>query len=102
MAGQGEAERNNSVGPVLRAGEIADAVIQAMQEDNPGKEFVIQDHIAYVRIETEGECVVRRETIERTLGRPFQMPELEINLTSFSGRIETTNDSMRFYLEKRL
>lgn len=102
MANRGEVERNNSVGPVLRAGEMADAVIQAMQEDNPGKEFVIQDHLAYVRIETEGECIVRRETLERALGRPFQMPELEVNLTSFSGRIETTDDTMRFYLEKRL
>ena len=102
MADQGDAERNNSVGPVLRAGEMADAVIQALEEDNPGKVFVIQDHLAYLRIETEGECIMRRETIERALGRPFQMPELELNLTSFSGRIETTDDHMRFYLEKRL
>jgi toluene monooxygenase system protein D len=102
MAGQGEGERNNSVGPVLRSGEMADAVIQALKEDNPGKEFVIQDHLAYIRIETEGECIVRRATLERALGRPFQMPELEVNLTSFAGRIETTDDTMRFYLEKRL
>lgn len=102
MAGKSDAERKNSVGPVLRAGEMADAVIQALEEDNPGKEFVIQDHVAYLRIETEGECIVRRETIERALGRPFKMPELEVNLTSFSGRIETTEDHMRFYLEKRL
>ena len=102
MANKSDAERNNSVGPVLRSGEMADAVIQAMQEDNPNKEFVIQDHLAYVRIETEGECILRRETLERALGRPFQMPELEVNLTSFSGRIETTDTTMRFFLEKRL
>ena len=76
MAGKSDDERRNSVGPVLRAGEMADAVIQALEEDNPGKEFVIQDHVAYLRIETEGECIVRRETIERALGRPFKMPEL--------------------------
>jgi toluene monooxygenase system protein D len=102
MAGSGDTERKNSVGPVLRSGEMADAVIRALEEDNPGKQFVIEDHLAYVRIETEGECVVRRSTLERALGRPFQMPELEVNLTSFSGRIETTDDQMRFYLEKRL
>jgi len=102
MAGKGDAERKNSVGPVLRAGEMADAVIQALEEDNPGKEFVVQDHVAYLRIETENECVIRRETLERALGRPFRMPELELNLTSFAGRIETTDDHMRFYLEKRL
>ena len=96
------AERNNSVGPVLRAGEIADAVVDALEEDNPGKEFVIEDRVTYVRAETEGECVVRAETVARLLGRPFRIAELEVNLSSFSGRIETTDDTMRFYFDKTL
>ena len=94
--------RKNSVGPVLRAGEVADAVVEALQEDNPGKEFTVEDRVAYVRAETEGECVVRAETVAKVLGRPFKIAELEVNLTSFSGRIETTDDTMRFYFEKRL
>ena len=98
----GEAARKNSVGPVLRAGEVADAVVEALQEDNPGKEFTVEDRVAYVRAETEGECVVRAETVARVLGRPFKIAELEVNLSSFSGRIETTDDTMRFYFEKRL
>lgn len=102
MAGRSDKEMRNAVGPVLRAGEMADAMIQALEEDNPGKEFNVQDHIAYVRIETEGECIVRRETLERALGRAVQMPEVEVSLTSFAGRIETSDDYMRFYLEKKL
>ena len=94
--------RKNSVGPVLRAGEVADAVVEALQEDNPGKEFTVEDRVAYVRAETEGECVVRAKSVARVLGRPFRIAELEVNLTSFSGRIETTDDTMRFYFEKRL
>ena len=94
--------RKNAVGPVLRAGEVADAVVEALQEDNPGKEFTVEDRVAYVRAETEGECVVRAETVAEVLGRPFKIAELEVNLTSFSGRIETTDDTMRFYFEKRL
>lgn len=97
-----EAARNNSVGPVLRAGEVADAVVEALQEDNPGKEFVVEDRVAYVRAETEGECVVRAETVARLLGRPFRIAELEVNLSSFAGRIETTDDTMRFYFQKKL
>ena len=97
-----EAARKNAVGPVLRAGEVADAVVEALQEDNPGKEFTVEDRVAYVRAETEGECVVRAETVARVLGRPFKIAELEVNLSSFSGRIETTDDTMRFYFEKRL
>lgn len=94
--------RNNAVGPVLRAGEVADAVVEALREDNPGKEFTVEDRVAYVRAETEGECIVRAETVARVLGRPFKIAELEVNLSSFSGRIETTDDTMRFYFEKRL
>ncbi|MDE0203803.1 MAG: MmoB/DmpM family protein [Rhodospirillaceae bacterium] len=97
-----QAARRNAVGPVLRAGEVADAVVEALQEDNPGKEFRVEDRVAYVRAETEGECVVRAETVARVLGRPFKIAELEVNLSSFSGRIETTDDTMRFYFEKRL
>ncbi len=97
-----EGERNNSVGPVLRAGEVADAVVEALEEDNPGKVFVIEDRVAYIRAETEGECVVRAETVARLLGRPFRIAELELNLSSFSGRIETTDNTMRFYFDKTL
>ena len=97
-----DAVGNNAVGPVLRAGEVADAVVEALQEDNPGKEFTVEDRVAYVRAETEGECVIRAETVARLLGRPFRIAELEVNLTSFSGRIETTDDTMRFYFQKRL
>jgi toluene monooxygenase system protein D len=97
-----EEGRQNSVGPVLRAGEVADAVVEALQIDNPDKEFVIENRIAYVRVETEGECFIRQETLSEMLGRPITMPEVEINLTSFAGRIETTDTYMRFYLEKEL
>lgn len=97
-----EGGRGNSVGPVLRAGEVADAVVEALEEDNPGKEFTIEDRVAYIRAETEGECVIRAGTVARLLGRPFRIAELEVNLSSFSGRIETTDDSMRFYFDKTL
>ena len=97
-----EDTRSNSVGPVLRAGEVADAVVEAIQEDNPDKRFVIEDRIAYIRIETEGECILRQDTLSLALGRPITMPEVEVNLTSFAGRIETTDNQMRFYLHKTL
>ncbi|MCC4114984.1 MmoB/DmpM family protein [Aromatoleum toluclasticum] len=94
--------RNNRVGPVLRLSEITEGVIEAAREDNPGKTIRVDDKIAYVRIDTEGELVLRRATLERTLGRPFKMSELEVNLGSFAGRIETTDDHVRFYYEKSL
>lgn len=97
-----EAYRNNRVGPVLRSSEITEGVIEAAQEDNPEKEIRVDDKIAYVRIDAEGELILRRDTLERTIGRPFRMSELEVNLGSFAGRIETTDDYVRFYYEKTL
>lgn len=94
--------RNNRVGPVLRASPITQGVIEAAEEDNPGKTIRVDDKVAYVRIDTDGELILRRATLERTLGRPFKMHELEVDLGSFAGRIETTDDHVRFYYEKTL
>lgn len=96
------AHLNNRVGPVMRAGELAVAVAEAAQEDNPGKEIRVDDKRAYVRIETDDELILRRETIERALGRPFKMNDLEVGLSSFAGRIETMPDQVRFYLSKHV
>lgn len=97
-----DAYRNNRVGPVLRASGITEGVVEAAEEDNPDKTIRVDDKLAYVRIDCDGELILRRATLERTLGRPFRMSELEVNLASFAGRIETTEDQVRFYYEKAL
>jgi len=97
-----EAYRNNRVGPVLRAGPLTAAVIEAAEEDNPDKTIRVDDKVAYVRIDCEGELILRRDTMARALGRPFRMSELEVELGSFAGRIETTEDHVRFYFNKTL
>lgn len=94
--------KNNRVGPILRSSDLTEAVIEAAREDNPGKEVRVDDKGAYVRIDAEGELIIRRETLERSLGRPFKMAEFEINLGSFAGRVETTNEHIRFYFQKSI
>lgn len=94
------AHLNNRVGPVLRQGALAKAVAEAAEVDNPDKTITIDDKVAYVRISTEGEMILRRTTIEEMLGKSFQMNELEVELSSFSGRIENGAEQIRFYFEK--
>ncbi|MGQ0699481.1 MAG: MmoB/DmpM family protein [Panacagrimonas sp.] len=96
------AHLNNRVGPVLRQGALARAVIEAAEADNPDKIIAVDDKLAYVRVSTEGELILRRATIEEMLGKPFRMSELEIELSSFSGRIENSAEQVRFYFEKKL
>ena len=92
----------NLVGPILRQGDVAVAVAEAAVADNPGKEVGVDDKIAYVRVQTDDEMVIRRSTIEEMLGRPFVMRDLEVNLSSFAGRIESGPEQVRFYFEKHL
>ena len=97
-----EGHLHNRVGPIFRSGELASAAIEALEEDNPGKEFTIEDRTAYVRVVTDNECVIRRNTMEQILGRPFEMQELEVVLGSFSGQIQAEEEFMRFYFTKTL
>ncbi len=98
----GDAINNNNVGPVVRAGDVAIAIAEAAEIDNPDKEITIVDKLAYLRISADSELILRRETIEECLGRPFEMRELEINLSSFAGQIDADSYRARFYYDKKL
>lgn len=98
----GLAYHNNMVGPVMRAGDLAMAVIEAAKVDNPGKEIFVEDKRAYIRIHAEQEMVLRQDTIEEELGRPFKMNDLEVDLSSFAGQIESQDNAVRFYFTKKL
>jgi len=89
---------NRVVGPVMQSGEIAQAVIEAVREDNAPKEVEIHDRGSYIRISVEDECIINRSTIERMMGRPFKMYEMEAYMSAFNGQIETGTEQMRFYM----
>ncbi len=84
----------NAVGPVLRMSDDVDAIIAAIEEDNPGTEIEVIDRGAYVRIQAEQRMIVTRASIERHIGRPFEMRQLEPMMSAFAGRIDTTSDAV--------
>jgi toluene monooxygenase system protein D len=84
-------------GPLFRAGEVTDALIEALQEDNPGKELKVRDASGYIRVEGAGGLTLHRRTVEEVLGRSFSMQEIEIHMTGFSGKIEMTADTIRWF-----
>jgi len=97
-----EGYKNNRVGPIIRAGDVAMAAAEAVEIDNPGKEITVEDRNAYLRIQCDDECVLTQQTMQEMLGRPFEMRELEVNLSSFAGNIEQSPDRVRFYYNKHV
>jgi toluene monooxygenase system protein D len=89
--------RRRLAGPVLRSSEMALAATDAIREDNPNKDVLVDDHGGYIRIEAEEGLILRKETMEEFLGRSFSINEIEHDLISFSGQIELTEDSVRWY-----
>lgn len=85
------------VGPVIREGALADAVIDAVTDDNPGQEVHIFERGDYVRIHTDRSCRLTRASIERHLGRSFDLAMLEAEMPSFKGRMESSTDELRWF-----
>lgn len=90
----------NTVGPVLEAGDVASAIVAAIQSANAN--VTVIDRGAYVRVLVPERCVVRREAIEAALGRPFQLPgDLERAMPSFKGRLTIDSDEIVWAWKRR-
>jgi toluene monooxygenase system protein D len=89
----------NGVGPVLRMSQDIDSIIAAIREDNPDQEIEVTDRGAYVRVQAPRRMTISRIAVERNLGRPFEMQELELMLSAFSGRIKTTSDKIEWHYQ---
>ena len=91
------------VGPVLRAmnQDIIEALLTAIEADNPGAELLYEDHGGYVRIHAPWRCRVTRKSLEAALGRSFRLGELELSLSGFAGRMRFVGDEvLEWYLER--
>jgi toluene monooxygenase system protein D len=77
------------VGPVVRSGPLAEAVIDAVADDNPDRDVVVVDRGDYVRIHTAHTCRLTRASLQRHFGASFELAALEIEMPSFKGRLRT-------------
>lgn len=69
--------------------EIVDAVL----EDNPAA--VASEQPAMVKIDAPDSLTIRRSTIERRMGRPFDLQEMQVHLITLSGHIDETDDEFK-------
>lgn len=91
------------VGPVIRGaeGDLADALITAMEADNPGAEIFVDDRGGYIRINMAERCVVTRASLEDALGKSFPLVQIEPALCGFAGRIDMQEDQVVWFLDRK-
>lgn len=83
------------VGPVLRSGDVASAIAEALRADNAVVELV--DRGGYLRLSAPGRLLLRRASVEATLGRAFVLPgDLEQVLISFAGRMRVLSEQVEW------
>ncbi|WP_114968196.1 MmoB/DmpM family protein [Rhodoferax ferrireducens] len=65
-------------------------IVDAILADNPNA--VVSMMPAMVKVDAPNTMVIRRETVEEQMGRPFNLQELHVNLITLTGHIEETDD----------
>ena len=89
-------QSNRFVGPVIKNGDIGDAIMEAVYEDNPGRKIEMEEHASYVRIKVQRECVIRFDTVSDMLGRDVTRSDIEANMPALEGFIRVDSQKMRF------
>ena len=89
-------QENRFVGPVIKNGDVGDAVVEAIHEDNKGKRIEVEEHASYFRIKVEKECVIRFDTVSEMLGREVTRADIEANMPSMEGFIRIEPEQIRF------
>jgi len=67
-------------------------IIEAILADNAQAQATYPTGL--VKIDAPGSLVVRRETIEELIGRPFDLQQIHVNLVTISGHIDEDDDQL--------
>jgi toluene monooxygenase system protein D len=88
------------VGPVLHATPFARSVIAAIEDEN--EEVRVIDEGAYLRVLVPLVCRLSRAGLEAATGAAVQLPgDLEVVMSSFTGRLELTEEGAVWRLARR-
>lgn len=74
----------------FQANDDTRPIVEAIEADNP--EATVAPYPAMVKIDAPGRLVIRRESIEERIGRPYDLRELQVNLISLAGNIDESDD----------
>ena len=77
----------------LQTNEETRPIIEAVLADNAHAEAI--ESPAMVKIDAEHSLVIKRESIEELIGRPFDLQELQMSLITISGHLDEDDDECR-------
>jgi phenol hydroxylase P2 protein len=78
------------VGLDLQESEETRALVEAISEDN--RDLTIRRLPGLVKLQSAGQIVVNRETVEKKLGREWETGEFQLALVSYSGNFSEWDD----------
>jgi toluene monooxygenase system protein D len=79
------------VGPVLQHTPFAEAVVEAIRDEND--HVVVHHEGAYLRVLVPGVCRLSRTALQAVTGQDVRFPgDLELVMSSFTGVILLTDD----------
>ncbi len=70
--------------------EESRAIVNAILADNTGA--ILNEQPAMVKIDVPRRMVIRKSTIEREIGRDFDLQEMQVHLITMSGNVDETDD----------
>lgn len=97
MKGDANVDRQ-AVGPVLTAGPVADAIVQAIRGAN--RDVRVIDRGSYLRVLCHDRCTLTRAAVEASLRGPFVLPgDLEMVMPSFKGHFHVDENEACWELD---
>jgi phenol/toluene 2-monooxygenase (NADH) P2/A2 len=78
------------VGVDLQDSEDTRALVDAIEDDNP--DVTLRRMPGLVKLQTPGQLVIRRESVEQRMGRPWETHEFQLSIVSYSGNIDVWDD----------
>jgi phenol hydroxylase P2 protein len=78
------------VGVDLQDSDDTRMLVDALEADN--QDLTIRQMPGLVKIQAPKELVIRRETVEDKMGRPWETHEFQMNIVSYAGNIAEWDD----------
>lgn len=75
----------------LQDNDMSRYIVEAIEEDNPEATVIHQP--AMIRIENDGQLVVRAQTVSEKMGQKWDIQELQLSMITLGGNVDEDDDS---------